>query len=188
MRSALVVMLVLARSAAAEPMLEPLPDPCSTDIYLEPSLFLATPPAKLLDRMSLGLVFATCDDARTVTHRIRVGVTTHLSFHKAGAGGELEVDQRIDSTLRLGLRASAETETNGNMWTFGVRMHYSGSTFIELDAFHEEDYDSGGSWGGEVGLGFEGRTGAAVGGVELGVGLIGFIVLAVMLSGVQYHG
>jgi hypothetical protein len=173
-----VVLLVLARTASAEP-----DSGCESVPYLNPSIFIGPDPIHVLDRIALGTLIRSCDDHGAARMHLRVGFTAYLSTFGVGIGGELEPSYPVSSDLRLGIRLGYETSTRSDMGllTLGGRLHVSNAVFLEAGGFMTGNPDT--IFGAQLGLGLEGDGGAFVGGVELGVFGLGLAFLGLALSG-----
>jgi hypothetical protein len=173
-----VVLLVLARTAGAEP-----DSSCESIAYLNPSIFVGPDPIHVLNRFALGTIVRSCDDHGTARMHLRVGITGYLSSFGEGLGGELEPSYPVSSDLRLGIRVGYETSSRSSMGllTLGGRLHLSDAMFVEAGGFMIGNPDT--IFGAQLGIGLEGGGGAVMGGIELGVIGLGLAFLGAALSG-----
>lgn len=192
---------------------------CGTASYVEPSLMIAlgdhsatlserpSNAGRLMHRLALGAIARLCDHEGGTSTHVRVGATAYLtnldwggrSMDYVGAGGEVEVNHPVASTLRIGGRIGVETAgasgSTGSLWTLGGRLHVREAIWLGLDVWHRRPgagemprcTDMVGSGcaapmsGVMVGLGIEGRRGAITSGVGLGV--VGALLLLLVIVG-----
>ncbi len=153
-----------------------------TEPYIEPSIFLATRPVGVVDRVSFGWHWRRCQ----VGGYLRLGGSAYLSGY-AGLGGELELGAPIAEQMSAGLRLSFESSSrySGGLATAGVRLHFDDAAFAEVDAFRPNGTNDAGNralLGAMFGAGIQRTPGVAIVGVELLVGFVAIVLLGSLAS------
>jgi hypothetical protein len=187
-----LLLLCVSSAAAADPDADAAdPDAdasCRVVPYLEPSLLWGSGQMRILNRVAAGVLFRRCDDAGRALQNVRVGVTGYVSSYRPGLGLEASADHPVSRGLRLGLRLSAEfAGASGNLTTLGARVHVGDLAFLAIDGYRlsqaDLDQHGGPDYGVLGGFGAEGWPGGVLGGTELVIGGIGFVLLAAAWSG-----
>ena len=174
-RVRLVLVAIVARSAAADPPVEhepPLEPPasCSTRLYLEPSLLVTQtrdPDPGLFTRVGAGVLVRSCDSPL----QMRAGATTYFgAVGDFGLGGELEAAIAVSTDARLGAHVAYESAYGGALYSADLRLHCcDGVMWLQVGGYHWSTFGQGVT-GVAGGIGFESGPGAVLGGLELGIG------------------
>jgi len=173
-------LVIMARSAAADPT-ESAPPACRTvDGYAEPSGFaIGGSIYKLMARFAAGAAITDCESGL----RGRAGATLIITdgiVHGPGGGGELAVSYPVHPRLRVGLRVGFEVSDNndGRIGSLGVRLQLDDAFWVGLDGYHSRDGFESQS-GVMGGVGYEGRwkTGVVMSGIAAAI-LIGISISA----------
>ena len=174
------VVVIIARSAAADPT-ESAPPACRTvDGYAEPSGFIMGGSIyKLMARFAAGVAVTNCDSGLR-GHAGATLIITDGIVHGPGGGGELAVSYPVHPRLRIGLHAGFEASDNnhGQIATAGLRLQLDDSFWAGFDGYHSRDgfEPENGVMGG---VGYEGRwkTGIVMSGLAAAI-LIGIGISA----------
>lgn len=144
---------------------------CSSGLYLSPSFVVAFGTrSTALHRLAAGVTIRSCSSPMVFSF----GGTGFLGGPDGGGGGgELEVSRWTGSAQRIGGHAALESLGNGGyLASVDLRLHVEDVLWVGAGVSGGRDQYGGRLIDGTIGVGVEGKPGAVVGAVELGVGAI----------------
>ena len=164
---------LLASQAASTPALV-VPRGCHSRPYLEASVLDAPGAAfrRGFNRAGAGVLLRNC----TSPVQGHLGATAYIGqIGQAGVGLEGEVSDRMSSLIRIGGHAAVETAAGGMLLSIDLRLHIDDLVWLQAGAYRWSRWDEANAFppgvdiGFAAGLGVEGKPGAIIGGVELGL-------------------
>ena len=147
---------------------------CGPRPYLEVSV-LDMPGAAFrrgFNRAGAGVLLRNC----TSPVQGHLGATAYIGqIGQAGVGLEGEVSDRMSSLIRVGGHAAVETAAGGMLLSIDLRLHIDDLVWLQAGMYRWSRWDEANAFspgvdiGFAAGLGVEGKPGAIIGGVELGL-------------------
>lgn len=164
-------------SAVEAPVL-PARGYCSSGLYLSPSLVVSVgTQSTVLNRFAAGVTLRSCTSPMVVAF----GATAFIGGPDGledggGGGGELEISRWTRAATRIGGHASVESLFRGGyLASLDLRLHVDDIGWVGAGLSYARDQYGDPPIGGTIGVGVEGKRGAAIAGIELGFG-VGLVV------------